>query len=181
VERIVVEFQKKVFYLFAVLSAFIFLLAVVVILSGVFWGLGAYFFGNVIRLLLLAPVVVILLAVIYRGFRTGKKEMMVIDENGLTLRGDTLIGPILYDCFIPWGSIYDADIVRKLFVGAQLVLYLTNLSKIEIISEKGKIREIVKNNKKTGEKIITIDLSYYWIKGIDLRALIRERAAGCKE
>ncbi|MCL2607099.1 MAG: hypothetical protein FWD92_00875 [Methanomassiliicoccaceae archaeon] len=123
-----------------------------------------------VNLFLIAPAVIILLIYARSLARKENKEMMIIDDDGLTIRGDVSLGPI------PWDCILGAEIKRILFE-KHLTVYLTDVSRMGMIFGEETIRKKVGKGK-DGERVISIDLTPCKLKGMDIEALIRERVAG---
>ena len=99
------------------------------------------------------------------------KEMIVIDDFGVTLKSNTMIGPI------PWDCIMDAHVLRILFE-KHLTVTISNVSKLEGFFGKETVRKKCFVDKETGIRGIHMDLDHCKLKGVDLEALINGRAKG---
>jgi uncharacterized membrane protein len=143
------------------------LAATVIIIMAAFILVGVIllFFHFLALLMMLQAGLVI--AIIRSQTKSGK-EMIILDDNGLTLNGGVMIGPI------PWECIKDASIKRVLFE-KRLRVDIVNLPKIWDVLGKETIKRIHKN-KKTGENAVTMDVDLCKLRGIDLPALIRKYA-----
>ena len=97
-----------------------------------------------------------------------KKEIIIIDEEGLTLNGNISFGPI------PWDCISDVSISRMLF-DKIMTIQITNMSKLESIFGETATRQIINVNRRTGEKRISFDLDLCKLRGIDLETIIKDR------
>jgi len=126
----------------------------------------------IIRLLLLIVGVAVMLFFLRRMTRSGK-EMMVIDNMGLTINSDIMLGPI------PWDCISDAKVVRILFE-KHLYLTISDMPKMRGLFGEEAVRKKVGKNRKTGEDMIFMDLDLCKLRGINLEAIIKERAKGRK-
>ena len=98
-----------------------------------------------------------------------KDRMIVIDHNGLTVNDSIMLGPI------PWDCISDAK-VSGIKREKQLTVYITNISKLESVFGEEAIHNKVSKNQETGERLILMNLYHCGLHGIDLEALIKERA-----
>jgi len=103
-----------------------------------------------------------------------KKEIIIIDEEGLTLNGNFSFGPI------PWDCIYDVSISRMLF-DKIMRIQITNMSKLENIFGETATRQIVNVNRRTGEKHISFDLDLCKLRGIDLETIIKNHVRNAKK
>ena len=97
-----------------------------------------------------------------------KKEIIIIDDEGLTLNGEITFGPI------PWDCISDVSISRMLF-DKIMTIQITNMSKLESIFGETATRQIINVNRRTGEKRISFDLDLCKLRGIDLETIIKDR------
>ena len=98
-----------------------------------------------------------------------EKEIIVIDDYGLTINGNLKLGPI------PWDCVLDATVIKKMFE-KHLKIRLTNMSKFEGIFGKNAVRDKVEKNKKFGEKSIYVYLEQCDLLGIDIVSIINEHA-----
>jgi len=96
-----------------------------------------------------------------------EKEMIILDDAGLTLNGEIKLGPI------PWDCISDVSIRKWSKV---LSVGLTNMNKIVEIFGEDVIRD--KIGAKRSNVRLEMMLDFCKMKGIDLEALIKERING---
>lgn len=116
-------------------------------------------------------VILLILLSIALPLTRSKKEMIIIDEEGLTLNGNIMLGPI------PWDCITGAKIFR-IGLDKLMNVYLTNMSKLECVLGENIIHQKVNLNKKTGEMHISFDLDLCKLSGINLEAIIKAHAKG---
>ena len=173
VERIVIKRRNLSIYVEAAIAASMIILAAFIAL---FVKLDPYF---VVVLFIFLPIgIALLLMDVYYSARPNMKEIMIIDDDGLTINGNFFSGPVPWDC-LPWDCIYGAD-VTSFFPEKKLIVYITNLYKIEKIFGPRAVRKKV-GRTKTGERAIFISFSCCKLKGIDIKGLILERATGHKD
>ena len=124
-----------------------------------------------IMIIMTALGLLILLSMAFPYTRS-KKEIIVIDEEGLTLNGNIILGPI------PWDCISDANVSR---IGFDKILNIriTNIPKLENIFGENVIQQKVSMNRKTGKGQISIDLDLCKLHGIDLEKIINSHARNC--
>jgi len=106
---------------------------------------------------------------IYYQTRSGK-DMIILDDRGLTLNGEVMLGPI------PWDCVLGARIRRILF-DRILEVELTNMLVLRDTFGKNDFGKICRN-KKTGRGFVSMDLDLCKLRGIDLVSLIRMHARG---
>lgn len=167
-DRVVIERRNLFIYVVVILVAVVLILSITVLW---FVGLNLFYAVNLFYMISMA---IILSAWVYYSAGPGKKEMLVIDENGLTINGDIRLGPI------PWDCINGAELVR-ISLEKKLIVYITNISKMEMIFGREIIRKKVGKNRKNGKKAIFFELTLCRWKEIDLETLILERATGRKD
>ena len=177
-ERIAIERSNLtvcVIAALAAIAAFAFISAAAIIL---FTEWDGYHFLFLTKLLISAPMAILILYCAYSFARPRMKEIIVIDDNGLMIRGNILLGPTAEDFGpIPWDCICGAETVSILIM-KQLNVYITNASKMKAVFGEETMREVFGTRRRRGEMTIAVDLNICKLKGIDLEALIRERAAG---
>jgi hypothetical protein len=166
-ERIVIESRRVLTLVVIALSVVLIAMAVVIAL---YVELDTVM---IIRLLLLIVGVAVMLFISRRMTRSGK-EMIVIDSMGLTINSDIMMGPI------PWDCISDAKVVRIIFE-KHLYLTISDMPKMRGLFGEEAVRKKVGKNRKTGEDTLFMDLDFCKLRGIDLEALIKERANGRKD
>jgi len=164
IERTVIERRNLVIYIGLACAAFLFALAAVILL---FVELTAYY---IVNLFFLVTGGIIMLIISGTLGRKKNKEMMVLDDDGLMINGDVSLGPI------PWDCVLGAEIKRIAF-DKHLAVYITDITKMEMIFGEDTVRKKVGKGK-DGERLILINIDSYKLKGTDVAALIRERAAG---
>jgi hypothetical protein len=86
-ERIVVERQILQIYIAIALAVFVLALAAFILL---FVGLDTYF---AVSLFFLIPMAIMLLVGAYHMTRPKNMEIMIIDDRGLTIKGNIMLGP----------------------------------------------------------------------------------------
>jgi len=118
-----------------------------------------------LRLLLLPPL--LLFPLLYILDTYSEKEAIVIEDSGLTLRRNVMVGPI------PWDHIFDAEIEGK-----NLYVYINKRGPEGLLDNS--ILAKVELNKKTSEQFIPIGIRFCKLRGIDLPAIIKERARGIR-
>ena len=108
---------------------------------------------------------------------TKGKEMIVIDDEGLTINGGfytttvTLLGPV------PWDCISSARTHRLMF-DKYLWIVISDVPKLtEIIGEEA-VQKCLLKLRKTGEMVLSVDLQVCKLNKLDPAALINERAKG---
>jgi hypothetical protein len=164
-ERTVVERNNLLTSLSVALALAILMLAVTTLLL---IDLNTYI---TVSLFFIVPMAIILLIGAYFIARPGNREMIIIDNDGLTINGNISLGPI------PWDCIYGAKVNRILFE-KQLVIDITNIPKMEKIFGTETIHKKIRKKRKADERVIIVDISPCKLRGIDLEALIRECATG---
>ena len=176
-ERIAVERNNLtacVIVAAAAVAAFVLICVIVTMFTE--W--NNYYFVILVMLLFFAPMTILALFSAYSVARPGMKEIMIIDDNGLLIKGNAAFGPTAEDFGpIPWDCICGAETVRISF-GRYLNVYLTNTSKMKTVFGEETMREKFGTRRRPDDMVITIDPSICKLKGIDLEALIRERATG---
>jgi len=119
-------------------------------------------------------IILLLLLSISLPYARSKKEIMVIDDMGLTLNDHITLGPI------PWDCISDAKTYRILF-DKTLRIYVKNIPKLEGLFGETKIHQRVGVEKKNGRKCIIIDLDLCKLRGIDIVGIINDYAENHKK
>jgi len=144
----------------------------VIIIAVVAWIVVGFDWPTMLSVVML----IFLLAIItpWMGRSKAKKEVIIIDDEGLTLNGSIMLGPI------PWDCISGASVVR-LGLDKTLNIYFTNIPRLEGIFGEKIVRKKVGRILKTGERAISIDLDFLKVKGIDVAALIQMRARGQRQ
>jgi len=117
--------------------------------------------------------ILIFLSLIIPYART-KKDMMIIDDEGLTLNGNILFGPIPWDCI-------SGTSISRIGFDKILTIQVTNLPKLENIFGETVVHQKMNTNKKTGEKDISFGLDLCKLRGIDIEKIIEDRAGSHKD
>ena len=108
---------------------------------------------------------------------TKGKEMITIDDEGLTINGGfylptvTLLGPV------PWDCISSARAVR-IMLDKYLWVVISDVPRLTEIMGEEAVQNCLLKVRKTGEMVLSIDLQLCKLKGLDPAALINERAKG---
>jgi hypothetical protein len=103
--------------------------------------------------------------------RSKKEEVIVIEDDGLTLKGDIKFGPI------PWDCICDVTVFRIL-LEKHMIVSITNIPKLESIFGTKVTQKKVSKKRKSGERAIFVKLDGCELRGIDLETRIKERITG---
>lgn len=96
------------------------------------------------------------------------KVMLVIEDQGLSANG---FGPM------PWDCVSGARTV-KVLLDKGLYISISNVAKLNDIFGEENVYKKVATIRKTGERVINVDLQLCELNGIDPEALINERARG---
>jgi hypothetical protein len=161
--KIVIERRSKLLFpfIFAMVVIAVSCAAYSVLMSG----------GMDLRLIGLLLGLLVLLSIGIPSVRRNK-EVIVIDDEGITVNDGIGLGPI------PWDCISGADMSRIVF-DRYLNIHLKDVSKLENLFGEDSIRNNTGKNGKTGGRSISVCMSLCKLNGIDLEALILERARGC--
>ncbi len=158
--RIVIEKRSKLIYGFL-----IFFVAALV-----FFAASLLLVEIDIRMLFHLPLISIVLSLYIYPAARYKKEMIILDHDGLTLNVDIMLGPIPWDC-ISGAKVYRVMLEKKLNV------YVADMPKLKSVFGED-VRKKVNVKKKTGEMFFIVDLDICRLRGIDLEAQINQRAKG---
>jgi len=156
--RIVIERRSALLYaaVFAIVAALM-----ICIISVLLMRSDTVAIGSLLSLFILLSIAI--------SLTRYNKVMVIVDDEGLTLKGDVMLGPI------PWDCISGASINRVVF-DKIMTVYLINMPKLESIFGSDSLYQKVNVNKKTGVNHISIDLDLCKLRGINLEALIKARA-----
>jgi len=163
-ERIVIERRNGLVYASVIVVAALLVLAVAMAL---FMQPDSFM---MVRLSLLVVVSICILYFTYRMSLHGT-EMIVIEDLGLTIKGSVLLGPI------PWDCISGASVIRTT-AEKQMDVYISDVPELIGLFGEEKVRKKVLIDKETEKGDIRLSLDFCKLNGIDLTALINERAKG---
>jgi len=164
--RTVIEYRKRLAMVMIVLAVAFIVFGIAVL----FYDLVGPPYDRVRSLFVVFGGILIVISV-YFHTRSGK-EMIVLDDAGLTLNGDVMLGPI------PWDCVLDVRIRRILF-DKTLEVELTNLPVLRDTFEKNDFGKICRD-KKAGRSFVSMDLDLCKLRGIDLVSLIKMHAKGIR-
>ena len=164
-ERIVIERNSSLVYVAIVLAAFLLTVVVIVLM---FAELNMFY---IINLFFIVPMAFFILIYTYFASRAKNKEMIVIDDTGLTINGGVMLGPI------PWDCISDAKVFRVL-LEKHMTVSIVNIIKLQNLLGEETVHKKIQTDRTTGDKMIQVDLDLCKLRGIDIESLIKERAAG---
>ncbi|MCL2296657.1 MAG: hypothetical protein FWC29_06235 [Methanomassiliicoccaceae archaeon] len=123
-ERIVINGRKKMAYVTIIFLAVLVIVCIIGVLLGT-WGVGSLIF---------LPIWTMISYVSVR--RLLEKEIIVIEDCGLTINGTVMLGPI------PWDCVSRAELVR-IALEKHLKIRLTNMSKLEEVLGKDEVQNKV--------------------------------------
>ena len=116
------------------------------------------------------PLAVIIRTLYWMPPPSFKKEVIIVDDSGLTINGNVKLGSV------PWDFIINAEIETGYFLQT-LVVYLTDREKLKSILGEHVIEKVEKDRK---GQWISADIRYCKLHGISLEAIINERAVGVR-
>ena len=120
---------------------------------------------------LLAPLSLIILLGVAITRTRSKKEIIIIGDEGLTINGNIMLGPI------PWDCVSGAKMIRILF-DKHLIVNISNTSKMQDIFGEEAVRKKVGKKEGSNESTIFVNLDFCKLRGIDLATLIQGHAKG---
>lgn len=163
-ERIVIERRNGLVYAFVIVVAALLVLAV---------AMALFMQPDSIMMVRLSLLVIVSICLLYFTYRLSLHGtvMIVIEDVGLTIKGSILLGPI------PWDCVSGASVLRTT-TEKHMDVYISDVPELIGLFGEENVRKKVLIDKETGKGDILLSLDFCKLKGIDLAALINERAKG---